>query len=243
MATKKVDINEFITKQLDIKAWEDKQVKTSKKRRLPNYVIFKDGYRARISDWLNALQRYISFLKVKGYTPNYVNVEVYKPTPKPQPKPEPVYYYPTTTFTQDVGSGCFGCTWYPNKAKKHAGVDVDRNDVGKPVRAIADGEIIYLSNNYQWDYGIGIKHKINGKTIYTINWHLEKPTVKKGQKVKAGQKLGVIGRVDPGQYTGVAHLHFGVSKSFSTKGALYPSEFPGTFIEPFAFLKKIGAKK
>jgi len=246
MTTKKVDINEFLDKQKEVKKWEDNYLKKSGKRRLPNYVIFKDGYRARISDWIDAVKRYTAFMQTKGYVPKYVNVVVYKPEAKPTPKPEATYYYPTTTFTQDVGSGCFGCTWIPNKNKKHCGVDVDRGDVGKAVRSIADGKVVYVTdpeNDDDWDYGVGIKHNINSETYYTISWHLEKIKVKTGQTVKAGQQLGVIGKVDPGQYTGVAHLHFGVSRSFSTKGALYPSEFPGPFIEPFAFLKKIGAKK
>jgi len=248
MANKKVEITEFIQKMADVKKWEDDNYKKTGKRRLPNYVIFKDGSEALIADWLDAVKRYSTWMAQNKVVPNYVNVKIRdKNTSAPGKQ---VYYYPTSTFDQDVGSGCFGCTWIPNKNKKHCGVDVDRNDVGKAVRSIAPGTVVYVTdqgNDDDWDYGVGIKHSIiiNGKTYtyYTISWHLEQVKVKTGQTVKAGQQLGVIGNVDPGQYTGVAHLHFGVSKAFSTKGALYPSEFPGPFIEPFAFLKKIGAKK
>ena len=244
MVTKKVEITEFIEKMNEIKKWEDDNYKKTGQRRLPDYVIFKDGFEALIDDWLDAVKRYSSWMAQNKVVPNYVIVKIRdKNTSAPGKQ---VYYYPTSTFNQNVGNGCFGCTWIPNKTKKHCGVDVDRGDVGRDVRSIADGKVIYVTdpeNVNDWDYGVGIKHNILGETYYTISWHLEKIKVKKGQTVKAGQKLGVIGKVDPGQYTGVAHLHFGVSKSFSTKGALYPSEFPGTFIEPFAFLKKIGAKK
>jgi len=248
MVIKKVKIEEFINKMNEIKKWEDENFKKTGQRRLPNNVIFRDGSEALIADWLDAVKRYSTWMSENKVVPNYVNVKIKDKNTSASGKQ--IYYYPTSTFDQDVGSGCFGCTWIPNKNKKHCGVDVDRGDVGKAVRSIADGKVVYVTdpeNDDDWDYGVGIKHPIlvDGKIkyYYTISWHLEKIKVKTGQTVKAGQQLGVIGKVDPGQYTGVAHLHFGVSTSFSTKGALYPADFPGPFIEPYSFLKAIGAKK
>jgi len=251
MAIKKVEIKEFIQKMGDVKKWEDDNYKKTGKRRLPNYIIFKDGSEALIADWLDAVKRYSTWMAQNKVVPNYVNVKIRdKNTSAPGKQ---VYYYPTSTFTQDVGGGCFGCTWIPNKNKKHCGVDVDRMQIYLPVRAVTDGTVKYVSNNYRWDWVVCIEHPsipgIAPEGWCSTNWHLERvpQQLKAGIRVKAGEQIGVIGRVEPHQWTGPAHLHFGVWKgkynSNAIKGALNISEYPLKFIDPYNFLKQVDARK
>lgn len=91
-----------------------------------------------------------------------------------------------------------------------------------------------------------LKHSMGGKTLYTRYWHLVKGsvTVKKGQKVVQGQKLGLRGNT--GKSFGV-HLHFELKvcpKGTSYKKASTPwnrynvNPVPYTFVLPSQHFKK-----
>jgi murein DD-endopeptidase MepM/ murein hydrolase activator NlpD len=73
---------------------------------------------------------------------------------------------------------------------------------GTPIRATADGVVVYVG--WQSAYGrlIKIKHDFGIETRYA---HLSKFRVKKGQRVSRGQHIGDMGNT--GRSTGT-HLHY-----------------------------------
>ena len=133
--------------------------------------------------------------------------------------------------TQGYGKTKF-TKWYTF----HNGVDF-ADAVGTPVLAAEDGEVVAMGDEGKYAYGkwIAIKHN-NGLT--TLYGHLSKQSVKKGEDVDRGEKIGLMGST--GYSTG-PHVHFGVytSESFevvnssSVKGLLIPT---GAHIDPEKYL-------
>lgn len=64
---------------------------------------------------------------------------------------------------------------------------------GTSVKAISDGEVLYAGNNLDESFGnvVVVEHK-NG--IVSSYAHLKDINVKKGAKIKAGQKIGSVGK-------------------------------------------------
>ena len=91
--------------------------------------------------------------------------------------------------------------------KFHSGMDFSAT-MGTEAYATGDGVVLDVENN-EWGYGnmVTIDHGFGYKTRYA---HLQKSMVRKGQKVKRGQRIGLIG--DSGKTTGV-HLHYEVLKN------------------------------
>ena len=113
------------------------------------------------------------------------------------------------------------------------------------LKAIYDGTVIEAraakskkSNGEPNGYGyfVAVSHKIGGKDYVALYAHVAKNTfqVKKGDKVKAGQVLGVMGTT--GASTGV-HLHFeihvGKRIGWSNNGS--------GFLDPIPFLQALEA--
>lgn len=84
----------------------------------------------------------------------------------------------------------------------HDGIDLDGN-TGDPIYAAAMGVVIYSDNRIS-GYGnmVVIKHPSGYSTVYA---HNDKNKVKKGDKVKQGQVIAVLGAT--GRASG-SHLHF-----------------------------------
>lgn len=103
---------------------------------------------------------------------------------------------------------CKPCKWkrisQPYKKKSHRGIDL-ANNVGTPIYATADGTVV--SAKYGgWDASYGKMVAIyHGHGTYTNHAHLSKIKVRCGQKVKAGQVIGLMGST--GHSTG-SHLHY-----------------------------------
>ncbi len=85
----------------------------------------------------------------------------------------------------------------------HAGIDI-ASLPGRPVRATADGVVIYAG--YRGGYGklVVVDH---GRGLRTFYGHLSRIRVKVGEAVRRGQLLGRVGRT--GRSTG-AHVHYEV---------------------------------
>lgn len=103
---------------------------------------------------------------------------------------------------------------YSNRIKMHEGIDVGAKS-GTPILAPADGIITFsgvkpgFGNFVQMDHGYGVE------TIYA---HARKLVAKKGQKVKRGELLAMIGST--GYSTG-PHLHYEVRINGTPVDPLY----------------------
>jgi murein DD-endopeptidase MepM/ murein hydrolase activator NlpD len=92
---------------------------------------------------------------------------------------------------------------FTNQREFHKGLDISTRKKA-PIVAPADG----IVSSIRWDHGYGkiisINHDYGLKTKYA---HLDKVLVKKGQYVKRGQTIALVG--DTGRTTG-PHLHYEV---------------------------------
>ncbi|WP_443071426.1 M23 family metallopeptidase [Streptomyces sp. NBC_01465] len=105
----------------------------------------------------------------------------------------------------------------------HTGIDFPVSS-GTKIKAVNAGTVV--TSGWQGSYGnaVIIKHKDG---VYTLSAHLTSTSVSAGQKVKAGQKIGLSGTT--GNSTG-PHLHFEARSSNSY----------GAHVDPVAYLKRIG---
>ena len=89
-------------------------------------------------------------------------------------------------------------------ARRHSGVDL-KTKPNDEIYAAFDGEVVASGPYYGYGNCIRIKHAYGLETLYS---HQSKNMEKKGDKVKAGQVIGLTGRT--GRAT-TEHLHFEVS--------------------------------
>ncbi len=101
--------------------------------------------------------------------------------------------------------------------RSHNGIDL-ANRVGTPVRAAASGRVVHVESQIG-NYGrfVIVRHPDGFQTLYA---HLNDFSVRPGQYVDRGQRLGVMGNT--GRSTG-PHLHFSVIRN-------------GTFVNPLRYL-------
>ena len=140
-----------------------------------------------------------------------------------------------------ISSG-YGFRFHPiEKIKKHhTGVDF-ASAIGTPVKAIADGRVIFAgpsSLKFQdgepagGGYLIKIRHKVEGKFITSAYMHLRKGSikVKRGELVIEGETIAQSGNT--GASTG-PHLHFEIQR-----GKTYIWTSNGTrYEEPISYIK------
>jgi len=110
--------------------------------------------------------------------------------------------------------------------RRHRGIDLSA-EIGEPVRAVADGTVIFAGVNlpsaprraippsqvarYRWKrLGAGgiyvcIEHAPN-RGVVSCYMHLDIYTINEGEQVKAGQMIGRVGRT--GVQVSPPHLHF-----------------------------------
>jgi len=124
--------------------------------------------------------------------------------------------------------------------KHHNGVDYAAA-VGTPVKAIADGKVIFAGpSTIKFPNGepagggfiVKIQHKVNGEWITSAYMHLAKGSirVKKGQAITEGVIIGLSGNT--GESTG-PHLHFEIQR-----GKNYIWTNNGTrYTEPTSYIK------
>jgi murein DD-endopeptidase MepM/ murein hydrolase activator NlpD len=90
--------------------------------------------------------------------------------------------------------------------KMHTGIDFT-SPTGTPIYATGDGTIVRVQHERR-GYGLNviIDHGYGYKTLYA---HMSKSLVKKGQKIKKGEKIGLVGTT--GTST-APHLHYEVMR-------------------------------
>lgn len=133
----------------------------------------------------------------------------------------------------------YGKTSFAKKAYSsgfHNGLDF-ADSVGTPIYAAADGKIVGVGDNRKYAYGkwVAIDH---GNGLTTLYGHMSKQKVSKGQKVKQGELIGLMGST--GYSTG-SHVHFtvfasnsyGVTESKIVSGLMIPT---GATVNPKNYL-------
>jgi len=99
--------------------------------------------------------------------------------------------------------------------RHHYGIDI-RAPKGSAIRAAADGRVVYVSS-YMRGYGKIIIIKHSGD-FYTVYAHNRTNDVKRGQRVKAGEKIATVG--NSGNASGY-HLHFEVRQGKKKRNPLF----------------------
>ncbi|HCF58149.1 MAG TPA: hypothetical protein DFS52_09170 [Myxococcales bacterium] len=84
---------------------------------------------------------------------------------------------------------------------RHMGLDLD-GTTGTPIYAANDGVVRMAHDGFAAGNTVLVSH---GAGLFTGYFHLSKFAVKKGQRVKKGQLVGLMGKT--GRVTG-PHLHF-----------------------------------
>jgi murein DD-endopeptidase MepM/ murein hydrolase activator NlpD len=106
--------------------------------------------------------------------------------------------------------------------RSHDGIDLSARR-GTPVYAVKPGRVV----SADWDGGYGRKVTVDhGGGLITVYAHLDSMSVKAGQRLRIGQRLGRVGT--SGRTTG-AHLHFEVHKQ-------------GQIIDPMKWLRTMGVR-
>lgn len=175
------------------------------------------------------------------------------------------FYWPTGTDSLGNYAGWLydGCPWsqHPygtyDSNLYHIGWDIQAN-VGDPVYAVADGEVIGISSGpfSGWPYnatdvkskdniGVLVKHQLaDGTDFIAVYGHII-ANVNQHDHVTAGKPFGKIG-----PYGEQSHLHFGIRPGTSTDGDLgrmtCPQQKPQNgidgvptngFVDPIAWIK------
>ena len=118
-------------------------------------------------------------------------------------------------------SGTFGCV-RSDGWQMHEGLDIrclqrdSRGEPADPVMATADGTVAYVNKRPALsNYGnhVILRHGVDGVEVYSVYAHLSaiQSNVVPGQKVKAGEVIGTMGRTAntrQGISKDRAHLHF-----------------------------------
>jgi murein DD-endopeptidase MepM/ murein hydrolase activator NlpD len=125
-----------------------------------------------------------------------------------------------------IVSSEFGARW----GKVHKGLDIAA-DVGEPVYAIADGEVIYAGDGLR-GYGnvVILRHDRKTSSLYAHNSELK---VKQGDWVTQGTQIALLGST--GHSTG-PHVHFEIrdnDTAVNPRDVLPKTKFAGTgYVEP-----------
>jgi len=177
------------------------------------------------------------------------------PEVRPQPRIAPAFQIASPTlltslptaarFDFPIGSenGALAYNAQPFTENRHLGDDLngiggENSDLGDPVYAIADGEVLLADDGGPgWGNVIIVLHAYeeNGERKYVQSYygHVETILVQPKQDVRRGDQIATIGTAD-GQYW--AHLHFEM-REFTTPfiGPGYRDDIRG-WINPTAFI-------
>lgn len=146
---------------------------------------------------------------------------------------------PADGFQWPVGTRAMGMmydaqpfgTLNPQRGGYHSGQDLngiggENTDEGEPVCAAARGLVVYSGEPHPgWGNVVVLAHRLPGskRLVQTLYAHLKERSVRPGQLVGRGQRIGSIGTAN-GHY--LAHLHFEAIESLSQEAGM-PGYHPG----------------
>ncbi|WP_275422005.1 M23 family metallopeptidase [Fervidibacillus halotolerans] len=119
------------------------------------------------------------------------------------------WIWPTNGFITDI---------YGTRNGSHKGIDIAEK-MGTEVVASFDGTITRSYYSHSYGNVVFIKHDVGFESVYA---HLSKRLVKKGDRVKQGEIIGLMGNT--GHSSG-SHLHFEIHRShwtYSKENAMDP---------------------
>ena len=145
--------------------------------------------------------------------------------------PSQFYMYTNRSFegrtTKPWQGGTYGFSRNPKRTadgliytKLHEGIDIQalrRSAEGEPldsVRAISNGKVVHTctaSNHSNYGRYVVIEHQWSDGNYYSLYAHLNKVSVSKGQDVKRGTPIGILGYTGRGINKTRAHLHLEVN--------------------------------
>lgn len=109
-----------------------------------------------------------------------------------------------------------GAEGYPRVNGRHSGVDL-AGRIGSPVLAAADGRVIVAEDSHNsCGLLVVLEHGFDG--YRTIHCHLSAISVKRGEDVKRGDRIGAIGTTGMRAWPGYEHVHWELRKG---KGGPY----------------------
>jgi murein DD-endopeptidase MepM/ murein hydrolase activator NlpD len=136
--------------------------------------------------------------------------EIFLPGAKPLPE---IHYVKQKVFAWPIKANYrltsgFGWRVHPITGSRafHTGIDIGAS-MRTPIHAAADGVVAFAGDGGSYGNMVLLRHK-NG--LFTVYGHASKLLVKKGQWVKRGRKIALVGST--GASTG-AHLHFEVKNT------------------------------
>lgn len=136
-------------------------------------------------------------------------------------------------ITQKFGSNYLG--FYKKMGLLgHNGTDW-KAKVGCDLFACHDGIVTYAGTDKDGGKSVTICNTVDGVGFKTIYYHLSNIDVKKGDKIKAGKKIGETGNT--GKYTTGPHLHLGLKRIYDGKTINTDNGYKGA-IDPSPYFKK-----
>jgi len=120
----------------------------------------------------------------------------------------PIEYRNKVIIRKDgLGDGNFGSERKGNR--RHTGIDL-LAEIGTSIKAPRYGIILETGSQRGMGNYIEIQHPKNLRTIYG---HLQRIFVYKGQRIRQGEIIGLVGKTGNAHYRGIlSHLHFEVRK-------------------------------
>lgn len=109
----------------------------------------------------------------------------------------------------------------------HTGIDISAEE-GSEVRAIADGKVTKVFTHPMHGKTVEITHKGDIVSVYS-NLADKGITVKEGDSVKAGAKIGVVGDTSVKELADEPHLHFEI-------------RFKGNSVNPLSYISEESKK-
>lgn len=231
------------------KAFEYTQTDKSIVQQVEDY--YRDWWNVKVNGYVSKRRdtviSYIKQLEAQGKLNTYLDLTELGPAFTSEYVPEyGEYYWPTPLST---GINCYwGVKTTPisynfkynsgqthmgySNGDFHAGTDFGpktRGVDGDPVVAVGNGTVQYVSGNTGSQGNCIAIQMDKNKDHYFVYMHLcKKPTLKVGDKVKAGDVVGYMGTT--GNSTGT-HLHLGLHI-----GAVWPEKSTSKRIDPLPYL-------